>query len=155
MPTRFGTATVIRSLSPSLDHLQTRGELDFGSSICAPDFPAEPDFSMPLSLPSKEDDGVFFSLEVMSSMRGFLAPKSSRGTNLDDVGPAVAVAGTGASIPIRLNSSRGTRTVRGVSFPFAEMLGVPIRRERKSDVCASIRCRASSKPYGQRGSCPL
>ena len=154
MLTRFGTATVIRSLSPSLDHLQTRGESDVWASICAPDFAAETDFSMPLSLPSKEDDDVFFSLDVMSSMRGFLAPESSRGTGLDDADPAVAVAGTGASIPIRLNSSRGTWTVRGASFPFAEMLGVPIRRERKSDVCASTRCKPSSKPYGQWG-CPL
>ena len=60
--------------------------------MSAPDFALEADFSMPLSLPSKEDDDAFFSLDVMSSMRGFLAPESSRRTDLDDVGPAVAVA---------------------------------------------------------------
>ena len=126
---------VMRNLSPSLDHLQIRGELAAGVLIGALVFAADADFNIPLSLPSKEVDGFFCSLDVMSSISGgfILDSESPRGADANDV--CAARVGT----PIRSNNSEGMRTVRGVSFPLAAIFGVPIRRERTTDVCASMR----------------
>lgn len=126
----------MRNLSPSLDHLQIRGKWDSGVLIGALVFAADADFNMPLSLPSKEVDGFFFSSDVMSSISGgFWESENPRGADANDVG----AAGTGARTPMRSNSSEGMWTVRGVSFPLAAIFGVPIRRERTTDVCASMR----------------
>lgn len=94
---------VMRNLLPSLDHLQIRGELDSGVLIGVA---AGADFNMPLSLPSKEVDGFFFSLDVMSSISGgFLDSENPRGADADDVGATTVE--TGARTLKRSNSSEG------------------------------------------------
>lgn len=65
---------------------------------------------------------IFGGTRVNSSIRGF--------------GTDVAVARWTAELPAM---NEGTETVRGRSFPFDAMFGVPIWRDRTSDVCASKR----------------
>lgn len=47
-----------------------------------------------------------------------------------------------SALPAR---KEGIRTVRGRSFPFELMLGLPIWRDRTREVCASRRWRANSR----------
>jgi hypothetical protein len=96
----------MRNLSPSLDHLQIRGELDFGVLISALVFAADADFNMPLSLPSNEVDDFFGSLDVISSISGgFFDSENPREADADDAGEGRAEVG--ARTPIRSNNSEG------------------------------------------------
>jgi hypothetical protein len=69
----------------------------------------------------------------------------SNGTSVDGVAWLLTscisgMVGAGARLTTELRArAEGTETVRGRSFPFEAMFGVPIWRDRTRDVCASKR----------------